>query len=159
MICSASARLTEPAAPWCATSNGSTPSPVKIRAALPSAESAIVPSDSSPVLPARKLAANCGNCHNDTPDRVPQVDLSLWLETDLSAVIDSAAWRTAVDEPSTLFNDQHVSGRIVPGDPDASAVLYRMGQRGNPAQMPPLASAVVDEDGLAVVRAWIESLP
>ena len=105
------------------------------------------------------LHANCGNCHNDTSDRVPQVDLSLWLETDLSAVTDSAAWRTAVDEPSTLFNDQHVSGRIVPGDPDASAVLYRMGQRGNPAQMPPLASAVVDEDGLAVVRAWIESLP
>jgi hypothetical protein len=105
------------------------------------------------------LHANCGNCHNDSPDRIPQVDLSLWLGSEVSTVEDSAAMQTAVDVPNLLFSDQHVSGRIVSGSPDESSVLYRMAQRGNTAQMPPLASEHADEDGLAIVRAWIESLP
>jgi len=104
------------------------------------------------------LHANCGNCHNATKNGVPHVDLDLWLQVETDSVEASAAWQTAVDQPAVLFNDQHVSGRIVPGDPDASAVLYRMGQRGNTAQMPPLATATVDTEGLAAVQAWIESL-
>ena len=104
------------------------------------------------------LHANCGNCHNSTEDGLPHVDLDLWIQAGTSAVEAAAAWQTAVDQPAVLFNDQHVSGRIVPGDPDASAVLYRMGQRGNTAQMPPVATATVDTEGVAAVRAWIESL-
>ena len=63
------------------------------------------------------------------------------------------------DQPNIIFHDQHVSARILPGNPDQSAVSYRMGQRGNNAQMPPLASKTVDTEGLALVRRWIESLP
>ena len=105
------------------------------------------------------LHANCGSCHNGTSDRVPQVNLSLWLDVEASSVEETAAFATAVSQPNQLFNDQHVSGRIVPGNPDESAVIYRMKQRGNIAQMPPLASDVADADGLEVVREWIESLP
>ena len=101
------------------------------------------------------LHANCGNCHNGSSDRVPQVDLSFWLDHDLDSVEDSDAWRTAVGQPTKLFKDQHVTGRIVPGDPSHSAVLYRMGLRGNPGQMPPIASETPDTEGLAIIEEWI----
>ena len=104
------------------------------------------------------LHANCGNCHNDSADRIPQSDLSLWLGSEMTTVEDTPAFQTAVGVPNLLFSDQHVSARIVPGSPEESSVFYRMAQRGNTAQMPPIASEHADEDGLAIVRAWIESL-
>ena len=104
------------------------------------------------------LHANCGNCHNASEDGLPQTDLNLWIELGLTSVEELPVWQTAVDQPTVLFKDQHISGRIVPGDPAGSALLYRMSQRGNAAQMPPLASKVVDEEGIALIQAWIESL-
>ena len=73
-------------------------------------------------------------------------------------VSKTGAWRTAVGQSSVTFVDQHVSGRIVPGNPSESSVVYRMGQRGNTAQMPPIATHQVDEAGLAALRAWVEGL-
>ncbi|MGB0641408.1 MAG: hypothetical protein ACPGTU_18890, partial [Myxococcota bacterium] len=105
------------------------------------------------------LHANCGNCHNDGPDRIPQVNLSFWLNVEDMTVEDTDAWKTAVSQENVLFNDQHVIGRIAPGNPEESAVIYRMSQRGNPAQMPPLASENKDETGVAAVTDWIRSLP
>lgn len=46
---------------------------------------------------------------------------------------------------------------IAPCDPARSVLHARMSRRG-PGQMPQLATNAVDEAGLAVVRAWIESL-
>ena len=54
--------------------------------------------------------------------------------------------------------DQNVTGRVVPGDPEHSALLYRMRQRGNIGQMPPIATERVDPDGIEAVRQWIEGL-
>jgi len=104
------------------------------------------------------LHANCGNCHNSTNDRVPQITLDLWLDVGLTNVEDTAAWKTAVDQPTELFKDQHIAGRIVPGSPSASALLYRMGIRGNNGQMPPIASKQVDTAAMEDVAAWIEGL-
>ena len=105
------------------------------------------------------LHANCGHCHNDTADRVPQVDLNLWLDADTVDVTSTNAWLTTVDQPNTLFNDQYVLGRVVPGDPDQSSLWVRMNARGTLAQMPPVGSELADAAGLAAVRTWIESLP
>ncbi|HSH17368.1 MAG TPA: MBG domain-containing protein, partial [Verrucomicrobiae bacterium] len=46
---------------------------------------------------------------------------------------------------------------IAPGDPAHSMLLTRISQRG-PGQMPPLASTELDEEGIALVTAWINSL-
>lgn len=105
------------------------------------------------------LHANCGSCHNQSTDGLPQFDMNLWLSVDHASVEETGAWKTAVGQDTQIFKDQHVSGRIVAGDPDHSALYYRMGQRGNIAQMPPVASKIPDDEGLSIVRAWIEALP
>jgi hypothetical protein len=118
-----------------------------------------VPGDAATQQALGYLHANCGNCHNDTADGVKQVDLDLWLGSDHNSVQDTPTYLSAVGKPNQIFNDQHVTARIVPGDPSKSAVSYRMGQRGNNAQMPPLASQLIDTSGQSVVDAWITSLP
>jgi hypothetical protein len=47
--------------------------------------------------------------------------------------------------------------RIAPGDPTSSVVLRLLGQRGT-AQMPPIATRIVDEKGKAAVFAWISAM-
>ena len=105
------------------------------------------------------LHANCGNCHNQSTDGLPQFDMNLWLSVEHASVEETGAWNTAVGHDTQIFKDQHVSGRIVPGNPEESALYYRMRQRGNIAQMPPVASKVPDQEGLSIVREWIEALP
>ena len=105
------------------------------------------------------LHANCGNCHNVTADAVPQIDLNLWLDVEATDVAQTGAYITAVGVQNTLFNDQNVTARVEPGDAQHSAVWFRMSQRGNNAQMPPVGSEVADAAGLALVETWIASLP
>jgi hypothetical protein len=48
--------------------------------------------------------------------------------------------------------------RIAPTAPAASGVIVRMSVRGSRDQMPPIATEVVDAEGVAAVSAWVESL-
>ena len=52
------------------------------------------------------LHANCGNCHNASEDRVPQVDLNLWLDVGVTSVEETGAWLTAVDA-----DDRNAAGK------------------------------------------------
>ena len=47
---------------------------------------------------------------------------------------------------------------VSPRDPDRSVLLKRLALRGR-GQMPPLATAIVDEAGVALFREWISQLP
>jgi len=105
------------------------------------------------------LHANCGGCHNPSKDGLPQTDLNFWLEIGQTEVQETGAWKTAVNQSTRTFTDQHVHARIVPGNAAHSSVYYRMVQRGNLAQMPPIGSRQVDPSGTESVRAWIESMP
>ncbi len=118
-----------------------------------------IPGDETTRAALGYLHANCGSCHNPSKDGLPQFDLNLWLDVGLSSPEESGAWQTAVNKDTQIFKDQHVDGRIVPGHPERSALLYRMMQRGNRAQMPPIASKITDEAGIEIVSTWIESLP
>jgi hypothetical protein len=100
------------------------------------------------------LHANCGHCHNARrpvrtgprcydPERT--LDLSLPL-----AALDGArmapAYATAVPE------------WVTPGEPEHSRLFQLVARRGARLHMPPLATERVDEEGVALIRAWIEGL-
>jgi len=48
---------------------------------------------------------------------------------------------------------------IQPGDPDASILIYRMESTDPGIAMPELGRATVHKEGVALLRAWIESMP
>lgn len=103
------------------------------------------------------LHANCGNCHNPTGIEFDKTfDLRLSVK-DVN-VSDTGAYRTAIGVPVEKFVTPGVTLRINPGNPDQSCVHHRMTIRGTTEQMPPTASRITDPNGLALVRAWIESL-
>jgi hypothetical protein len=119
------------------------------------------------------LHTNCGTCHNDAPGvYLPDPVMDLRLRVGDKTPADTGAYRTAVNVPDSVFVGHVGDGivyRIEGGKPDQSSILYRMAQRapadGTPAarrvadQMPPLASEYADADGMAAVRAFIQTLP
>jgi hypothetical protein len=110
------------------------------------------------------MHANCGHCHSET-GMADFMHLRFLPEQSGLPFAELDAYKTTVGvELSDEWEDHppQFERRVVPGDPDASAIAYRMGTRGDdelvPDQMPPLATRKVDEEGLAAVRAWIVSL-
>jgi hypothetical protein len=119
------------------------------------------------------LHAKCGSCHNETPGvYLPDPGMDLRLRVSDKSLTDTGAFRTAINVALGTYVG-HVSDgiafRIEGGKADQSAVLYRMAQRAaydpapgaqrDPNQMPPLASKYADTAGIAIVRAFIDSLP
>lgn len=112
------------------------------------------------------LHANCGHCHSSSGLASTMRLRFLSAEADLPFE-QTELYRTTVGKPISdewLAPAPGYSRRIVAGHPESSAVAFRMGRRGEedemtPDQMPPLATEKVDEQGLAVVNAWIASLP
>jgi hypothetical protein len=49
--------------------------------------------------------------------------------------------------------------RIAPGHLDGSVLALRMNSRDPLQQMPPLGSAAVDAEAVALLKRWIEGLP
>ena len=48
---------------------------------------------------------------------------------------------------------------IVPGQPDKSIMVYRIGSTHPGVMMPELGKRLVHEEGLALVRQWIGEMP
>ncbi len=112
------------------------------------------------------LHVNCGvSCHNANSNAdAYKTDMYLRLSADQldgSSSADFDPIKTTVGvaarTPRWLGND-----RIVPGSPENS-LLYQLVSKRDPArmqdQMPPIASRVVDSDGIMALEAWIRSLP
>ena len=106
------------------------------------------------------LHANCGHCHGGDS---PSGGMRLYVELGIDDVTETATYIDTVDVDIGMSPVMGVPDwRILPGDPDNSAVPWRMSQRDGDgmgaAQMPPLATEVVDDEGVAAVEAWILSL-
>jgi uncharacterized repeat protein (TIGR03806 family) len=99
------------------------------------------------------LEINCAHCHN------PQGAAS-----NSGLFLDLA--RTDPEQRG-LFKRPTAAGRgagtrdfdIVPGDPDASILLYRMESTDPGIAMPELGRATIHKEGVALVRDWIAGMP
>jgi hypothetical protein len=118
----------------------------------------VVPGDQATAAALGYLHANCAHCHNPQGAAFAKTDMDLRLLFDDRRATDTAAFRTAVAVPLQSFTDAATSLRVTRGNPAGSAVVVRMMERGSAAQMPPLATELADDDGIAAVSAWIERL-
>ena len=104
------------------------------------------------------LHGNCGHCHNPDGSAWSSSSMVLRLAIADTDATTAAAATTTVGAPLQQWLGHGFTSRIAPGDPEASALLYRMAQRTIGTQMPPLATEMPDDAGIAVVRQWIEAL-
>lgn len=112
------------------------------------------------------LHVNCGVCcHNDNL-AADAFSTGMFLRLPVAAagggpLRDLDPWVTTMGERATTARwGRQV--RITPGQPARSLVVQLMSLRdpSNPQdRMPPIASQVVDEEGVALVSDWIRSLP
>lgn len=91
------------------------------------------------------LHANCGNCHNERTFISNVVDVDYQLKHD---ELDDV---TATNSYRTIARDLVRANGAV----DSTHVLERMVFRGVQGQMPPVASKLVDPEGVALVRALV----
>jgi len=109
------------------------------------------PSDSSVNIQDRARAyldANCAQCHRPGGATRSHMDLRFEVPLEQAGLVDEAVI------PGGL---EGVADIVRRGVPQASALYRRMVDLGQD-RMPPLSTAVVDVEGSAVVRQWIEGL-
>jgi hypothetical protein len=124
-----------------------------------------VPPRTSLTLPQRGLGVlhvNCGvACHNTNPSSLANpTGLHMRLSFDAVANHPVEEWdtvKTAVGVPAKLPGWAG-EVRVTPSVPETSLIVKVMKLRGD-GQMPPIATNVVDEQGVASVMDWIRSLP
>jgi hypothetical protein len=114
------------------------------------------------------LHANCGiSCHNTTTFAAANPS-GLYLRLNVTQMESPQATAAVLSglnrepgpnadlgqlpEPDLDYYD------FRPLDPERSLVLARMNYRGSDSAMPPLGTHQVDPEGVAAVRAWIESM-
>ncbi|HVX15865.1 MAG TPA: PQQ-dependent sugar dehydrogenase [Pirellulales bacterium] len=95
------------------------------------------------------LHANCSVCHRPGGNAI----VSFFLRRDLP--FDKLNTNKGTGIGTFGLRDAKI---ITPGDPYRSVLLYRMSKLGY-ARMPYIGSRVVDGFGVALVDAWIKSLP
>jgi uncharacterized repeat protein (TIGR03806 family) len=92
------------------------------------------------------LQANCAQCHDGSG--IASWDARLRTPLDEAGIINGALGDNGGNPASRV---------IAPGSPMNSMLLSRMSTRGS-SQMPPIASHVVDDEGVALITAWINAL-
>jgi uncharacterized repeat protein (TIGR03806 family) len=99
------------------------------------------------------LAANCAHCHSEVGEaRTTGLDLG-FAETDPYRLGACKSPVAAGQATGTLTYD------VVPGNPDASILLFRMLSTTPAIAMPEIGRSLVHDEGVALVRAWITGLP
>jgi len=100
------------------------------------------------------LHGNCGHCHNA---QGPLQNVGLFLRQNAGRS-DRAAVATTVDHPvkkPAPGQSPDAVDRIEPGYPERSALMQRVSSRYPALQMPPLGTALVDDEAVALLYRWI----
>lgn len=95
------------------------------------------------------LAANCSMCHRPASSAPTAMDLRWEVSVGEMGLVGEVPQAGDLGIPGALI--------VKPGAADQSVLLERM-KVLDENRMPPLASSVVDDDGVAVIREWINSL-
>ena len=99
------------------------------------------------------MESNCAHCHNpDGPARTSGLDLTAGQQD----LFQRGFWKPPV---AAGRGSGGRSFGIVPGHPDESILLHRIESLEPGVMMPEIARRLVDEEGVALVRSWIASLP
>ncbi len=101
--------------------------------------------------------ANCSGCHKEGGSATDS-DLRLGFHETDPETSSPATWGVCKIPTSTGGATCGNTYDVVPQDPDASVIVCRMSSTAPDERMPPLGSRIVHEEGLALVREWIESL-
>lgn len=111
--------------------------------------------DTTALLEDRALAymeVNCGICHSE---HGPASISGLFLTTGYDELTDLGVCKSPVSAGSGSGGRNY---DIVPGNPDASIVAYRMESLNPGEMMPELGRTLKHHEGVALIRAWIKSL-
>jgi glucose/arabinose dehydrogenase len=95
------------------------------------------------------LHSNCSQCHVEAGGGNAMIDLEFSTKIKSMKVFDEIPQH----DKFGLANAKLVA----PGRPEASVLLHRMNKRG-PGQMPPLATGMIDEPAVQMLREWVRSL-
>lgn len=95
------------------------------------------------------LDSNCSMCHSPGGPGMTVTDLRYDIALEKTELVGR--------KPAVFRLGPKDARLIVPGDPDRSEIVHRLSNRGM-AQMPPLSTALIDEEAVKIVRAWIEGL-
>jgi hypothetical protein len=127
-----------------------------------------VPGDPTTAAALGWLHASCGtSCHNRGPDAgAGQTGLYLKLVVGQAGALPTTAqqtdtWVTSYKVPSRLTPYGIDAGgfwRIAPRDVAHSAIPWTASRRDSVVQMPPLATHLVDENGVQMLKSWIGAL-
>jgi uncharacterized repeat protein (TIGR03806 family) len=95
------------------------------------------------------LHANCAQCHVAAGGGNAAMELGITTERDKTKMVGVVPLHDKFGIADPLL--------VAPGAPARSVLLHRLSVRGR-GQMPPLASSLVDEFGVKLLREWIEGL-
>ncbi len=95
------------------------------------------------------LHSNCSGCHIWAGGGNAAIDLTY------GAPLNGLGLGVAPQQDSFGIKDPLI---IAPGDPSRSTLFHRVSHRGS-GQMPPLATSVLDEKAVQLLREWIKQVP
>lgn len=98
------------------------------------------------------LDVNCAHCHSPAG---PADTSGLYLEWE---AVDRTALGIMKRPVAAGRGSGGLSFDIVPGDPDASILIFRMESEDPGIMMPELGRALPHKEGIALVRAWITTM-
>lgn len=99
------------------------------------------------------LDINCSYCHNPTGAARTS---GLYLDR---AQTDPAKWGMCKAPVATGRGSGGLTYDIVPGQPDASILVYRINSTEPEIRMPELGRNLIHAEGLALIREWIAAMP